>query len=305
MKLTNEDIKQFLREGSFRESTKSYYGYLLGKFKRAGGELTEDSVREYVTGYKREGSSNTVLEVIKSLSKWKHAKIPPIGDENNMLRFELERIIKGVKGMKTVTRLERRELTDRGVEIAFNSLVGLGFSGLWCLAWFGCRPGELVELTLELINKKPDRYLPEDLAKALRPGDYCVKFLTEKTIVERALFMDEFTKGHLERFIRSGRGYSFLRRECVDLREKVGEKLTPKWFRSTFITKMQRRLLLSLEEPSGIGMVKLDLLVKVMAGHTVKRDITGIYTDYGQDIKRAMTELHFLKPLERDLGGKA
>ena len=89
----------------------------------------------------------------------------------------------------------------------FGSLKGVEFSGLWSLAWFGCRLGELVTLTPNDINKKPDVCLPPSLAKKLGPDDYCVKFL------------------------------------ATDM---------------------------------------------------------GVYTDYGADILKAMTELHFLKPLERE-----
>lgn len=295
MKITASDIKQFLKEGSFAGTTRNYYSYLLRKFIRdMGGELSEDTVREFKNSYKVKCSGNTTLRVLRSFAGWKRNKIPPIGEERMMQRFEMEKIL-GVKGSKVVMRLERKEFSMDELRVIFSSIDGVKFSGLWSLAWLGSRPGELVELTLKDINKKPDKYLPPELAKSLGPDDYCVKFLTAKTIVERAVFMDGFTKRHLENFIKSGFGYPFLYKTCKDLRKKVGVKFSPKWFRSTVQTKMQRALM-----AAKVPMVKLDLLVKVMVGHSVAGDITGIYTEYGADIKKAMLEHHYLKSLEKE-----
>jgi len=301
MKITEGDVKQFLEEGEFSSTTKNYYSYMMGRFIRdKGGELSEDSVREFKDGYKVKRSGNTALRVLRSFAGWKRNKIPPIGEDRMMQRFEMDKIL-GIKGDKVVMRLERKELSDAELKAIFGSLEGVKFSGIWCLAWFGDRPGELVELGLNDINKKPDTYLPPTLAKELRVGEHCVKFLTEKTKVERALFMDDFTKGHLTNFIKSGFGYPFLYRTCKDLREKVGVEFSPKWFRSTFQTKMQRILM-----GAGVPMVRIDNLVKVMSGHTITGQdrVQSIYTDFGPDIKRAMTEFHYLKPLEQEFADK-
>lgn len=299
MEITESDVKQFLKESSFAGTTRNYYSYLLKKFIRdIGGELSEDSVRTFKNGYKVKSSGNTALRVLRSFAGWKRNKIPPIGEERMMQRFKMDQIL-GVKGSKVVMRLERKELAMDELRVILGSIDGVKFSGIWILAWFGSRPGELVELGINDINKKPDKYLPPELAKSLGPDDYCVKFLTEKTVVERAVFMDGFTKRHLTNFIKSGFGYPFLYRTCTDLREKVGVKFSPKWFRSTVQTKMQRALM-----AAKVPMVKLDLLVKVMVGHTIGGDITGIYTDFGADIKRAMTDLHFMKQLEEEFANK-
>lgn len=301
MEITASDVKQFLKEGEFSSTTRNYYSYMLGKFIRdKDSELSEDSVRAFKDEYKVKRSGNTALRVLRSFAGWKRNKIPPIGEDRMMQRFEMDKIL-GIKGDKVIMRLERKELSMDELRAILGSLEKVKFSGIWCLAWFGDRPGELVELTLTDINKKPDTYLPPTLAKELREDEYCVKFLTEKTKVERALFMDGFTKGHLENFIKSGFGYPFLYRTCKDLREKVGVKFGPKWFRSTFQTKMQRILM-----GAGVPMVRIDNLVKVMSGHVVAGQdrVQSIYTDFGPDIKRAMTEFHYLKPIEKEFGGK-
>ena len=299
MRLTKEDIQGFLEDRRSKDY-RDLCSYLLHPLREWLGDrdLTPEAVKRYARKrYEEDSSYNTFLAVMKSFAKWKRSKIPPIDREHMMQRFELEQI-EGIRRARVVMRLERKEFSMDELRTIFGSLEGVGFSGIWSLAWYGCRPGELVELTLDGINKKPDEYLPPALAGELGPDDYCLKFLTEKTVVERAVFMDGFTKGHLENFIKSGFGYGFLYNACVDLRRKVDANFSPKWFRSTFQTKMQRALM-----ESGVPMVKLDLLVKVMSGHTVGGDITGIYTDFGADIKKAMTELHFLKPLEESFGG--
>lgn len=287
------------RTDSYRELC----GWMLRPLARWLGDrdLTQDLVRRYARErYGGQPSSfNTFLAVAKSFAKWKMERLPQEDTRAYIRDRQTLELIKGIRRERVVTRLERKELSEDELRRIFGSLEGDGFSGIWCLAWFGPRPGELVGVTPADINKRPDKYLPPSLAKEMGPDDYCVKFLTEKTVVERAAFMDGFTKGHLERFIRSGLGYRFLYGTCVGLQDRVGVGFTPKWFRSTFQTKMQRALM-----ESGVPMVKLDLLVKVMSGHTVGGDITGIYTDFGADIKRAMTELHFLKPLEGELRGE-
>lgn len=295
MKLTEKDIEKFLTGRGFAEGTQKSHRCRLRPIAKWLGDrdFNEDTVREFAQRYKKPRTRNAFLAVMKSFAGWKMKRLSQEDQTAYIRDRQVLELIRDIRLERVVVRLERKELSMDELRVVFGSLKGVKFSGLWCLAWFGCRPGELVALTLADINKNPDRYLPPSLAKELRPDEYCVKFLTEKTVVERAMFMDEFTKGHLERFIESGRGRKFLWKTCVKLRDKVGVGFMPKWFRSTFQTKMQRRLL-----EADIPMVKLDLLVKVMSGHTVGHDITSVYTDYGSDIKKAMTELHFLKPLE-------
>lgn len=165
------------------------------------------------------------------------------------------------------------------------------------MAWFGCRPGELLALERGHIDQEVDDYLPSHLAEQLGEDQHCVKFLTEKTKVERANFMGTFTRDQLVTLIEADTNYQNLRWACVSLRDEIGvQDFTPKWFQSTFITKMQRVI-----SEATIGIVRPELLTKVMAGHTVSSDIHQIYTDFGTGILRAMTELHFMKDIEKSL----
>lgn len=298
MKLTQEDIKQFLEDRVRSDSYRDLCSDLLVPFQRWLGDrdLMERTVKRYARErYVNPNSHNTFLAVMKSFADYKMKRLPQDDFGSYIRDRQTLELIKDIQRERVVERLERKELSEGELKEIFGSLEGLEFSGLWSLAWFGPRPGELLGLKLKDINKKPDRYLPPPLAEELGPDDYCIKFLTEKTVVERALFMDGFTRGHLENFITSDPHYTFLYDTCVDLQEKVGVEFTPKWFRSTFQTKFQRIL-----TQAGVPIVKLDLLVKVMSGHTVGGDITGIYTEYGSDIKKAMLEHHYLKSLEEE-----
>ena len=298
MKLTKEDLERFLEDVPRSDDYRNLCKYVLRSF--LGRELKEGEVKQYAKKrYEEPSSHNTFLAVMSSFCDWKKKRLPQEDTKAYIRDRQVLELIQDIRRERVVMRLERKELSMDELRAIFGSVEGVEFSGLWSLAWFGPRPGELVELTLDGINKEPDKYLPPALAEELGPDDYCLKFLTEKTVVERALFMDGFTKGHLENFIKSGFGYGFLYKTCAELRKKVDANFSPKWFRSTFQTKMQRALM-----ESGVPMVKLDLLVKVMSGHTVGGDITGVYTDFGADIKRAMTELHFLKEIEKELGSK-
>lgn len=155
------------------------------------------------------------------------------------------------------------------------------FATLWCLAWFGCRPGELIMLEPKAVNYEKGEVI----------------FVTEKTKVKRKLYFDEFTGEQLRRFLEAKRDYSFIRTVCTELRRKVGMHLMSKSFRRTFITEMQGSL-----ARAGFRPVRLDILVKLMAGHTVG-DITRVYTDVAPHTREAMLDHHYLLPLEGTLSG--
>lgn len=66
IEITEDEIDQFLEE---EKITNDYYGYILGKFLRSEGELNEESVRDFVGGYVKKSSRNTVLSALRSLAK--------------------------------------------------------------------------------------------------------------------------------------------------------------------------------------------------------------------------------------------
>jgi len=268
VRITKDEINRFLEE---EKITNDYYIYILGKFVRNESELSEETVRDFVNSYDKKSSQNTALSTLRSLAKWKRGKIPPMGEDNLMKRWGLEKITK-MKGEKTTTRVEQKAVPLDELEEILRSLDGPAFSGIWCLFYYGVRPGELVALEPSMI------------------GDGTVVFETEKTKVERELPFDEFTGKHLSRFIDSGFGYQFLYRRCKE------RGITPKAGRRTFITEMQRTLADADFEP-----VLISSLVKMMAGHTLSTDITSIYTDYTDDIREAFLKFHYLDPVRERL----
>ena len=77
VEVTEEDIDRFLED---EKISSDYYGYILGKFHRSGGELSEEAVQGFLDeNYEKKSSRNTALSVLRSLAEWKKGKIPPSG----------------------------------------------------------------------------------------------------------------------------------------------------------------------------------------------------------------------------------
>jgi integrase len=270
VRLTEEDIEAFLRGRSLSESTRGYYGDILGAFARwlGGRRLTVEAAREWLEGrYRHVPSRNTAAQVLRSFARWRRLGIPPVGEGNLLARWELERV-EGMEGWKAPRALPgRKELPDGRIRGIFRGLEGdgEGSAAMFCLAYLGCRPRELTSLR--------ERDVRRDRAV----------IVTEKTKVPREIPLTPLARERLLEFARSGRGYPYLHTLCG----RYG--ITPRIWRSTFITRMQRRL-----AGAGLDTVRVDLLVKYLAGHTV-RDITSVYTDYWEDARRAMLEHHYLR----------
>ena len=229
-------------------------------------------MRDFVNSYDKKSSRNTALSTLRSLAEWKRKKIPPVEEEGRVKRWTLEKIV-DMTGETVVKRVEQKAIPLDELEEIMQSLDGPAFSGVWCLFYYGVRPGELVALEPSMI------------------GDESVVFETGKTKVERELPFDVFTGKHLKKFVDSGFGYQFLYRRCKE------QDITPKAGRRTFITEMQRTLANADFEP-----VLISSLVKLMAGHTVSGDITSVYTDYTDDIWEAFLNFHYLESVRERLG---
>jgi len=270
--LKNEDIEKFIKHKGLASSTSSYYRSILSSLKESlkDRDLDYDFIVDWLEEkYPNPSSRATAARVIKSYAAWKRKTIPPIGEENIMKRFNLERIEDIVIKKKIKSSIIQKELKNEQLTEIFNNLYGVEFSAIWSLAWFGCRPRELVAINSEDVSGKK------------------VTIITEKTKVPRILFGDTFTIKHLKRYIKYKLDYSQIYRICKRF------DIYPKMFRSTFITRMQRQL-------KGMKVVNVPLLVKYMAGHTVA-DITHVYTEYLEDTKIAMLKYHYLLPFEKRL----
>jgi len=167
VEITEEEINRFLEEEKIEND---YYFYLLNKYLRMSGRLSEEGVgrlsekevRDFVNSYDKKSSRNTALSTLRSLAEWKRGKIPPMGEDNLMKRWSLEKITE-MKGEKTTTRVEQKAVPLGELEKILQSLDSSAFSGVWCLFYYGVRPGELVALEPSMI------------------GDGTVVFETEKT----------------------------------------------------------------------------------------------------------------------------
>jgi len=272
VKLTQEDLDRFVAEQR-SESYRELCFYVLKDF--VGRELNEGEVRRYAKQrYRNPNSYNLALALFKSFAKWKRSKIPPVDREHMMQRFELEQI-EGIRRERVVRRVEKKGLTLEELRRVLRRLPqdGLEFSIIWLLHYFGVRPGELCALRPNMVDFKRG----------------AVRFVTEKTKVERQLYFDGFTAGHLRRFLDAKPCYMRVYQTC----RRAG--IRPKSGRQTFISLMQGSL-----AGAGYDPVRLDLLVKTLAGHTTG-DITAVYTDIGSHIRSAMLEHHFMRPLEGEL----
>ena len=57
--------------------------------------------------YDKKSSRNTALSVLRSLAEWKKGKIPPLGEDNQLKRWTLDRVVE-MTGETTVTEIEKR-----------------------------------------------------------------------------------------------------------------------------------------------------------------------------------------------------
>jgi len=264
------EIEEFVSTRS--PSTREYYRNILTNYFKVYDRLTAENVKRYVAErYKKISSRNTALRVFKSFAKWRrNFKIPPVGEKNLLERWEMEKI-EAMPSGKVVTPLVKKELSDEELKSILD-LPEPELSGVWCLAYFGCRPRELTSLRLRDIN--------------FVAGE--VTFITEKTKVPRKLFFNDFTATHLEKFVKGRYSYSLLYSAC----KRLG--FTPRMLRSTFNTRMMRKI------STVVGMIKTDLLIKYLMGHTTT-DITSKYTDYLKDAREVMLRHHYLADIFPEL----
>ena len=88
VKIAEGEIDRFLEE---EKITSDYYRYILNKFLRSKGEFSEEAVRDFVSSYDKKSSRNTALSILRSLAEWKRGKIPPMGEDNQLKRWTLEK----------------------------------------------------------------------------------------------------------------------------------------------------------------------------------------------------------------------
>ncbi|MBW2672646.1 MAG: hypothetical protein JRD89_04410 [Deltaproteobacteria bacterium] len=279
MRLTQEDLDRFVAEQR-SESYRELCFYVLRDF--VGRELSADEVGRYVRQkYGNPNSRNVALALFKSFAKWKRSKIPPVGDENNMARFELEQVAE-IKRARVVREIERRALSLDELERVLKVYPpdSVEFSILYMLAYTGARPGELLAVTPEMVE------------------GHVLNLVTEKTRVKRRNPLSPLALECMKRLLDVRPSYMRVYKTCVEAGEKakLGFKLTPKVFRSTFRTLMDHRL-----AELGVGRLRGDIAIKLAQGHTVPGDMAAIYSDFKRDIEDMFRRHHFILPIEEKM----
>jgi len=268
VKITEDEIDRFLED---EKITSDYYAYILGKFARSEGELSEGAVRDFVNGYEKKSSRNTALSTLRSLAEWKRGKIPPIEEEGRMKRWTLEKIM-DMTGETTVTRVEKKGLNLEELgEVLGRCKDSLQFATVWLLHYFGSRPGELVAVEPDMIDF----------------DEGAVTFETEKTKVERECFFDEFTGEQLKEFVDSGFGYQFVYRRCKDL------EIIPKSGRRSFRTHQPGRI-------DWTPPIRVHELIDIWCGHRVS-GMDFVYSNIRPHLKK-IKEVHYMNPLREGVG---
>ena len=281
MRLTHEDLNRFIDEQR-SESYRELCNYLLRPF--VGRELTPESVRRYGKArFENPSSYNVFLAVVKSFCKWKRNEIPPIDKEHLMQRFELEQI-EGMRRARVVREIERRALSLDELERVLKVYPpdSVEFSVLYLLAYTGARPGELLAVTPGMVEGR------------------VLNLVTEKTRVRRKNPLSPLALECMRRLLDARPSYSWVYKICVQAgkRAGLGFRLTPKVFRSTFRTLMDRRL-----AELGVERLRGDIMIKLAQGHTVPGDMAAVYGDYSKDLEKLFLEWHFIRPIEKKLRG--
>jgi len=268
VEVTKDEIDEFLED---EKITNDYYVYILNKFIQSEGKLSKEAVQNFLdSNYSKKSSRNTALSTLRSLAEWKKRETPPLGEDNQLERWTLDRII-GMTGETTVTEVERKGLTPEELgELLDKCKNPLQFATVWLLHWFGCRPGELVAVEPSMIDFE----------------EGSVTFETEKTKVERECFFDEFTSEQLEKFVDSGFGYQFVYRRCKNL------GIIPKSGRRSFRSNQPERI-------DWTPPIRVHELIDLWCGHTVS-GMDFVYSDVRPHLER-IEEAHYMKPLEKDL----
>lgn len=302
----NDLIDKFLSQ-EFTPKVKTYYSALLKPFEKhlMENKLTihtfeEGHVRDYYDGKMARGewvrkSVYTFLTVLKSFCIWRKKQLDReiIGkrdeqfdkiklrqvDLQDIIDMKKPKIVEKIKSEVPVTLDALRNIFTLMIKDQHNHNKGrFAFKRFWLVCWFGCRVGELVEITPDMITLDENK----------------IHFITEKTVVERVNFYDDFTKQFLEEYIVNNglinvteqAYWSCLKRYT----EKAGQKVYPKLGREAWNTNMK-------------GKVD-DNFIKVVCGHSIKglHDISEVYRFYPpEQIKKVMTEKHYLIPLEEEM----
>jgi len=277
------------KAGGLRTNSIRNYEFFLKKFdewmRETRGLAITDFIISDVEAFAEEQGNwspktkNQFYVIIKGFAKYLKSRLPrdmPMA-EYIRRRDELDavsdlvryRVVENIK-KSAPSRSEFFHILDESKDIFRD------FSFIYLSGYFGTRKGELLSLRLKDINFK-DRVIN-------------LKGEKTRTGVGRLLFFNDFTEKVIKRCLKYYSGERLLpiglctcNEICDSYRNLVeGGIFTPHSLRRTFITEMRKE-------------TNDDILVKFLAGHSVKGDMTALYSQRMDDMRIAMTEKHYLR----------
>lgn len=277
------------KAGGLRTNSIRNYEFFLKKFdewmrEEKGLDITDFVIIDVETFAEEQRSwgpktKNQFYVIIKGFAKYLKSRLPrdmPMA-EYIRRRDELDAVsdlvrYRVVENMKksAPSRSELFQILDES-KANFRD-----FSFVYLNGYFGTRKGELLSLMRKDINFK-DRVID-------------LKGEKSKTGVGRPLFFNNYTGEVLKRCFKYYSGERILpiglctcNEICKSYRNLVeGGIFTPHSLRRTFITEMRKE-------------TGDDILVKFLAGHSVKGDMTALYSQRMDDMRFAMTEKHYMR----------
>jgi len=315
-----EIIKEYFVCKEYKPKVETYQSCIMNGFMKyinsqdkTFREFDMKDVREYYRmkqandEWKAPKSILTFIVIIKSFCDWMRDKIDVVmigkrGDDLDALLTEKTRL-KEIMGMRA-PRMPQRITTVPPVTLPelkkiFTAMIrnktddrNYAFKRMWVLCYFGCRVDEMASITPNML------YL----------DDNKLHFMTKKTEVERKVFYDDFTKQIFVDYIENNKLINVVPGawwHCVkQYSDVLGKKVNTKLGREAFNTNMDSMDFYYYEEDMRTHAKLDNNFAKVISGHSIPglKDITAVYRKYSNAlIKAAMTEHHYLIPLEEDL----
>lgn len=316
----DEIINEYFVSKEYMPKVEKYQRCMINGFKKyinnqgktfRGFDMKD--VREYYRmkqandEWKASKSVHTFIVIVKSFCSWMRDKldVAMIGRRDE----DLDKLLTEKAHLKEIVDMRSPRMPQRITSVPPVTLPELNkiltamirnktdnrnyaFKRMWLLCYFGCRVHEIGSITPNMV------YL----------DDNKLKLMTEKTIVERIVFYDDFTKDIFREYIENNRLINIVPQawwHCVKQYSNVlGKKVDTKLGRQAFNTNMDHLEFDYFEGDMKTHVFLDNNFAKVISGHSIPglKDITAVYRKYSTNlIKAAMCKHHYLIPLEEDL----
>jgi site-specific recombinase XerD len=302
-------VDDFLNSEERSKATVDTYGYVLNCFdqylqtqKKTIDKFTRDDVIAYYKEQKWESSSTqTFLSTVKSFVKWRLRQLNRslVGADKPTFNSLMNTIndfndIRDMKRPKLVEKMRRDTImSTKMLNEMFTMMIQrdpsyMDFRFAWCIWWFGCRVGELLDL---------------DMNKSVNFESMEVTFITEKTRKERLGWFDEYTGRILLYFRKNPERFNITRKTVWQRISKYGLNLGMEMYtkrgRQTFQTYMDRIAENDKELKEKYNVKLDDTITKILVGHTIKGNMTAIYKQYPVELlKEFIMKHHYMIPFE-------